>query len=167
MMAVTTYNGFELKPNQKLLLEFTEDNSLIDGIVGRMVYFLDEETARYYGYGREGDADTLEIHGINEGDDVDIANTLGFMIDGGEHTYPDKVSELAADENPITTDGLPRVQWGDLKAGMTVVFAYDGGIAEATLSEEDAEIAEEDLEFYPFSLTVREDSTKLYLKAVA
>lgn len=161
MMAVTTYNGFELKPNQKLLLEFTEDNSLIDGIVGRMVYFLDEETARYYGYGREGDADTLEIHGINEGDDVDIANTLGFMIDGGEHTYPDKVSELTAEENPISIDGLPIVAWEDLKPGMTVVWETPEVIVEATLDED---FSSEGGQFYAFGLTLDAERDKVYLK---
>ena len=152
-----TYRGFPLREGQKLLLEFTDTEWSVT--TGRMVYTIDELDAEFYGIGQKPDE--------GEDENFDIASTMGFCIDGSEHAYPQKVSELTADENPITTDGLPRVQWGDLKAGMTVVFAYDGGIAEATLSEEDAEIAEEDLEFYPFSLTVREDSTKLYLKAVA
>ena len=152
-----TYRGFPLRANQKLLLEFTDTEWPVT--TGRMVYTIDELDAEFYGIGQEPDA--------GEDENFDIDSTMGFCIDGSEHAYPNKVSELTADENPITTDGLPRVRWKDLKAGMTVVFAYDGGVAEATLSEEDAEIAEEDLEFYPFSLTVRKGSTKLYLKAVA
>lgn len=156
-----TYRGFPLRANQKLLMEFTENNSLIDGIVGRMVYFLDDEMARYYGYGREGDADTLEIHGINKGDDVDISNTLGFMIDGGEHTYPDKVSELKTDENPISIDGLPRIAWDDLKPGMTVVWKTPEVIVEATLDEY---FSSDDGQFYAFGLTLDAERDEVYLK---
>lgn len=148
------YRGFPLRANQKLLLEFTD--AQWGDTTGRMVYTIDELDAGFYGIGKEPDE--------GEDENFDIDDGMGFCIDGNEHAYPQKVSELAADENPISADGLSRVRWKDLEVGMTVVFKYRGGIAEATLSAEDVEIAEEDLEFYPFSLTVRKDSDKLYLK---
>lgn len=159
MMAVTTYDGFELKPNQKLLMEFTDTR--LGGPVGRIVYLLDEEMASYYGVGREGDADILEIHGIEPGDDVNIADTLGFMLDGGEHTHPDKLTELAADENPVSIDGLSRIEWNDLKPGMTVVWETPEAIVEATLPEDfDAE----DGVLYAFGLTLSGEFDTVYLK---
>lgn len=159
MMAVTTYDGFELKPNQKILMEFT-DTRLGDP-VGRIVYSLDEEMASYYGVGREGDADILEIHGIEPGDDVNIADTLGFMLDGGEHTHPNKLTELAADENPVSIDGLSIIEWDDLEPGMTVVWKTEEAVVEVTLPDDfDAE----DEQFHAFGLTVSGEFDTVYLK---
>lgn len=151
-----TYRGFPLREGQKLLLEFTYTQW--GDTTGRMVYTIDGLDAEFYGIGQKPDE--------GEDENFDIDSTMGFCIEGNEHAYPQKVSELAADENPISTAGLPIVAWEDLEVGMTVVFQHANVIVEATLSAEDVEIAEEDLEFYPFSLTVRNHST-LYLKAVA
>lgn len=150
------YRGFELRAGQKLLLEFTDTGTLDwDDTTGRMVYTIDELDAEFYGIGQEPDE--------GEDEDFDIYDEMGFCIDGNEHTYPDKVTELTADENPISITGLPTVAWEDLEVGMTVVFEYGGGIVEAKLSEEDIENAE-DGGFYPFHLTASEESTTLYLK---
>lgn len=146
-----TYRGFPLRANQKLLLEFTDTEWPVT--TGRMVYTIDELDAEFYGIGQEPDA--------GEDENFDIDSTMGFCIDGSEHAYPNKVSELTADENPITTDGLPRIAWDDLKPGMTVVWKTPEVIVEATLDEY---FSSDDGQFYAFGLTLDAERDEVYLK---
>lgn len=150
-----TYRGFPLREGQKLLLEFTDTQW--GEATGKMVYTIDEDDAEFYGIGEEPDE--------GEDPDHDIDDSMGFCIEGNEHTNPDKVTELSADENPITFDGLPTVAWDDLEEGMTVVLQEGDVLLEVTLTAGDIENLE-DGQFYPFHITVNEGTT-LYLKAVA
>lgn len=145
------YRGFELREGQKLLLEFTTHPGVAS--TGRVVYTLAD----------------LGAVGVHPDDDYsnetfDIDTHMGFDIDSHENIRPDRVSELDKTENPITTAGLPTVAWEDLEVGMTVVVQFDEAIAEITLGDEDVDAAREDEMFYPFSMTVSEDTDTLYLK---
>lgn len=145
------YRGFELREGQKLLLEFTERPGIKS--TGRMVYTLSD----------------LASVGVHPDDDIesetfDIADHMGFDIDSHENIRPDRVSELAEAENPISAEGLPILAWEDLEVGVTVVVQFDEAIAEITLGEEDVDAAREDEMFYAFDMLVDSDTDTLYLK---
>lgn len=142
------YRGFELRAGQKLLMEFDADR--FSDTSGRVVYTLTESDVTY--------------HGVGEDEVFDIATHLGFDFASNEYIYPSKVTELAADENPISIEGLPPVQWADLEEGMTVVLRLRDAMLEVTLCAEDVAEAKEDGMFYPFRFYVA-DCDPLWLKS--
>lgn len=142
------YRGFELRAGQKLLLEFDADR--FSDTSGRVMYTLTESDVTY--------------HDIGEDEVFDIATHMGFDIASNEHIYPSKVTELTEDENPISIEGLPPVQWADLEEGMTVVLRLRDAMLEVTLCAEDIEEAAEDGMLYPFHFTLA-DCDPLWLKS--